>query len=82
MTDTGKYTSEEALTAALEACGGTQRADLLFQRGRLRWQEGRRAAAMTDYAEAAELDPASPAVQALDQAREIMSFFNKDLYNP
>ncbi len=37
---------------------------------------------MTDYAYASELDPSSPAIKALEQARDIAGFFNPDLYNP
>lgn len=57
-------------------------AQLYFYRGRLNWRLGNRPAAMGDYARAVELDPASPAVHALEQAREIAAFFNPDLYNP
>lgn len=55
---------------------------LLFERGRLHWSLGHRRQAMTDYARAAAIDPDSPAVQALAMARDVMSFFNPDLYNP
>lgn len=54
----------------------------LYARGRLMWKLGRRGEAMSDYAAAADIDPASPATEALAQARDIMEFFNKDLYNP
>ena len=58
------------------------RAELYFERGKLHWREGDRAAATSDYLKAAELDPESPAVQALDHARDIEAFFNPDLLNP
>ena len=57
-------------------------ATLYFYRGRLRWRIGKRSDAMGDYARAVEIDPASPAAHALEQAKEIAAFFNPDLYNP
>ncbi len=53
-----------------------------FERGKLHWRLGHRREAIADYSRASELDPVSPASQALRQAMEIMSFFNRDLYNP
>lgn len=58
------------------------RGELLFRRGRLRWKTEDRAGAMADYAEAAEAAPGCGAAEALAQAREIMAFFHRDLYNP
>ncbi|MDE6394517.1 MAG: hypothetical protein K2K77_04170 [Duncaniella sp.] len=57
-------------------------ADLYFRRGKLSWRLGNRAAATSDYAHAAALDPTSPAVKALEQAVAVADFFNPDLYNP
>lgn len=57
-------------------------ADLYFKRGKLFWRLGERGRATTDYAHATELDPESPASMALEQARDVESFFNPDLYNP
>lgn len=54
----------------------------LFLRGKAYWRMGQRSKAMSDYASAASLDPESPAVQALEQARDVESFFNPDLLNP
>ena len=59
-----------------------QDAAALFARGKLYWKEGNRAKATSDYAAAAAIDPDSPAVMALEQAREIENFFNPDLLNP
>lgn len=56
--------------------------DLYFRRGKLRWRLGDRSGAMGDYAQASELNPASPAVKALEQAYDVANFFNPDLYNP
>ncbi len=60
----------------------TARGDLLFRRGRLRWKAGDRGGAMSDYAKAAELAPGCGASEALEQSREIMAFYHRDLYNP
>lgn len=57
-------------------------ADLYFRRGKLWWRLGNRSAATSDYAHAVALDPASPAVKALEHARDVADFFNPDLYNP
>ncbi len=54
----------------------------LFMLGRIAWKQGRRSEAMGLYGRAASLDPSGPASVALEQARTIMSFYNKDLYNP
>lgn len=57
-------------------------AALLFERGKLYWRLGERAKATSDYAAAAAIQPDGPAVQALENARDIESFFNPDLLNP
>ncbi len=57
-------------------------ARLYYERGRLYWKCGRRGEAISDYEHAASLDPDSPAATALAQARDIMDFYNTDLYNP
>lgn len=56
--------------------------ELLFERGKLRWRLGDRAGATGDYAKAALINPDSPAVKALEHARDVADFFNPDLYNP
>lgn len=57
-------------------------ADALYLRGRLNWKLGRKGEAISDYSAAVALDPHSPAAAALDMARQVMDFFNPDLYNP
>lgn len=57
-------------------------ADLYYRRGRLYWKLGDKARAITDYSSATELDPASPATEALRLCRDIMDFYHTDLYNP
>lgn len=68
------------LTALIDA--GNATAETYFERGRLYWKLEQRGAAISDYETAAQLDPASSAVQALEMARQIMDFYNHDLYNP
>lgn len=73
----------ERLTGLIEATDNpSERAELLFERGRLRWKAQDRAGAITDYASSAALEPEGGASIALAQAREIMNFYNRDLYNP
>lgn len=57
-------------------------AEMYFRRGKLYWRLGRRSAATSDYVKASSLDADSPAVKALEQARDVEAFFNPDLYNP
>jgi len=57
-------------------------ANKYYIRGRLYWKLGRKSEAMSDYSKAVSLDPASPAAAALTMAREVMDFYNHDLYNP
>lgn len=69
--------------AALEALAeGPERAWALLMLGRIAWKEGRHSEAMGLYAESARLDPAVGAETALEQARQIMAFYHRDLYNP
>lgn len=53
-----------------------------FERGKLHWRLGNKARAISDYEHAIALNPHSQASIALDNARDIISFFNTDLYNP
>lgn len=56
--------------------------DAYFERGKLYWRLGLRREAINDYNRASAIDSSSPAAEALKQAMEIMSFYNRDLYNP
>ena len=38
--------------------------------------------AINNYMEAIELDPESPAVEAKEMLDNILSYYNKDMYNP
>ena len=54
----------------------------LYMLGRIAWKRGDKSAAISLYERAEAIDPASEAAVALEQARDVMSFYNKDLYNP
>ncbi len=54
---------------------------VFYMRGRIEWKKGNKTEAISFYEKAAA-DPESEAATALEQAREIMDFYNKDLYNP
>lgn len=53
-----------------------------YERGRMLWKLGRKTDAMSDYSKAVSIDPESPAAVALQMARDVMDFYNHDLYNP
>lgn len=72
----------EALTAAAESADCAELADIFYRRGRLYWKLGRRGAAISDYERAVAIDSESPAAEALKMCRDIMDFYNTDLYNP
>lgn len=72
--------AKEALDSYIEV--HSQCDEALFLRGKVYWRMGNRSAATCDYAAAAALNPGSPAVAALDFARDIEDFFNPDLFNP
>ncbi len=56
--------------------------NLYYLRGRLYWRLGYRALAISDYECAVALNGESPASAALKIARDIMDYYNKDMYNP
>lgn len=79
----GKFSEAvKRLGAMLEDAGHREAAEIYFRRGKLYWRIGDMAAATSDYAKASAIDPSSPAVKALEQARDVADFFNPDLYNP
>ena len=55
---------------------------LYFTRGKLDWRLGNRSQAITDYEHAVAINPNSPARIALDNAHDVISFFNPDIFNP
>lgn len=76
--------SEEAMNQLNAYLAGEGSGDDVawFMRGKLNWQLGNRRQAITDYRTAVSINPASPAASALDQADDIMAFFNPDIFNP
>lgn len=72
----------EALSAAAGAVTGAAAADIFYRRGRLYWKLEQRGAAISDYERAVAIDSESPAAEALKMCRDIMDFYNTDLYNP
>ena len=54
---------------------------LYFTRGKLHWRLGNKSQAITDYEHAVDINPDSPARIALHNARDVIAFFNPDLYN-
>ncbi len=54
----------------------------LALRGMQHWSLQHRREAINDYLAAIEINPDSPARAALESAREILDYYNKDIYNP
>ncbi len=59
-----------------------ENAHLRYLRGKAYWRLGMHGKAISDYEHASQLDPSSPATQALEMSRSIMDYFNPDLINP
>lgn len=70
------------LEEAEAVLGDADDAQTLYRRGRLAWKRGDKGAAISFYEQSSALDPDGPASLALEQARSIMNFYNRDLYNP
>lgn len=56
--------------------------DLYRQRADLHWKCQNWKAALDDYSQAISLNPSSPAVHLREMLMQIISFYNKDVYNP
>lgn len=56
--------------------------DALTLRGMKHFGAGKRALAINDYLAALEIDPDCNAGLALQNANDILDFYNKDLFNP
>ena len=63
------------------ASGGTMDDGLFYLLGNAWRKKGDWQMAMNNYLEALNLNPDSPARNALDMANEILDFYNKDMYN-
>ncbi len=81
LSDEGRF--EEALEEVMRLLADSPSDDeLWYEAGRLNWRLGHRAQAITAYNQAVELNPASPAAEALSLVSSIMDFYNPDLLNP
>lgn len=56
--------------------------EAFMERGKIYWARGERRLAINDYLKAIDINPQSKARHLLEQVQDILSFFNKDLYNP
>ena len=72
---------DNRLDEVMALLGDSDDAWSLYMKGRVAWKQGRRSEAISLYCRASALDPSGPATVALDQARTIMDFYNKDMYN-
>ena len=70
-----------ALLDGYRASGGPMDDTLFYMLGNAWRKKGNWQMAMNNYMEAIQLNPESPAKQALDIANEILDFYNKDMYN-
>lgn len=57
-------------------------AEELYKEGNRQRRLGNFQQAMNCYMEALDLDPESPAKEALEMMKNIMEFYHKDAYNP
>ena len=70
-----------ALMESYRKDGGRMDDTLFYMLGNAWRKKGNWQMAMNNYLEAVHINPESPAQQALDIANEILSFYNKDMYN-
>ncbi len=77
----GNFTEELATLDASIAADGNN-ASFYIERGKLLWKLGRRGDAISDYRQAAALDPDGPGRLLAEHSDAIMEFFNPDLLNP
>lgn len=57
-------------------------AEEYYQQGNEARRRGQWHEAINSYIHAIELDPGSPAVEAKRMLDDILSYYNKDMYNP
>ena len=70
-----------ALMDAYRAGGGAMDDTLFYLLGNAWRKKGNWQMAMNNYLEALNINPDSPAKQALNMANDILDFYNKDMYN-
>ena len=61
--------------------GGRMDDELFYLLGNAWRKKGNWQMAISNYLESTQLNPESPAAQALEIANEILDFYNKDMYN-
>lgn len=54
---------------------------LYYLRGQIHMKRSEWSKAMTDFLQAEDIDPKSPARQCREMLCDIMNFYNKDMYN-
>lgn len=81
LLDAHKADEAIRLIQTFQADGGAMDDELFYLLGNAWRKKGNWQMAMNNYLEAVNLNPESPAQQALDIANEILDFYNKDMYN-
>ena len=81
LLDAHKADEAIRLLQDFQAGGGTMDDELFYLLGNAWRKKGNWQMAMNNYLEAININPDSPAKQALDIANEILAFYNKDMYN-
>ena len=81
LLDAHKADEAIRLIQSFQADGGAMDDELFYLLGNAWRKKGNWQMAMNNYLEAVNLNPESPAQQALDIANEILDFYNKDMYN-
>ncbi len=62
--------------------GNPRDEEAYVERGQIHWALGHRREALSDYLKAIDINPESRARHLLEHVQAILSFYNKDLYNP
>ena len=77
------YEVDEAISLmdSYRAGGGPMDDTLYYLLGNAWRKKGNWQMAMNNYLEALNINPDSPAKQALNMANDILDFYNKDMYN-
>ena len=81
LLDAHKADEAIRLIQDFQAGGGAMDDELFYLLGNAWRKKGNWQMAMNNYLEAININPDSPAKQALDIANEILAFYNKDMYN-
>ncbi len=79
--------TENRLSEAVEAlnryiASNPKDDEAYFMRGRVYWRMGDKRMAMNDYAKAVDMNPESGASRAIENAHDVLDFFNPDMFNP